>query len=101
LSEGYIPEDQIDVVFASEYFEHIQNPIDHLNELIVMYAPKYFIICNAFNTRSIGHFNYYERGTIEEEKISKIFNNKLKSYGYEKIKTTLFNNKPNVWVKKK
>lgn len=92
-----------DIAFASEFFEHILDPIDYVHNLIFKINPKYLIISNAFNTHSIGHFNEYnvacEGRVIHAADISKKFNKTLTNYGYRKIKTTLFNGKPNVWVK--
>lgn len=93
----YEIEGKVDIVFASEYFEHILSPISHLNEIITKISPKYFIIANAFNTRSIGHFEKYIDGN--QEIISRKFNKFLKSAKYTKVKTGLFNNKPNVWIR--
>jgi len=100
----------VDVLFASEYFEHILNPIDHTNEIVEKLNPKYFIIGNAFNTHSIGHFNTYyvdtntldgvESKAVDQKDISVMFNKNLRNLGYERVKTKLFNNKPNVWRRK-
>lgn len=92
-------QEQVDVVFASEYFEHIQAPLAHLDELVAKSKPKYFIIANAFNTRSIGHFEKYVHNgtTIDQSLISRMFNDRLRSHGYIKEKMPFFNNKPNVW----
>jgi 2-polyprenyl-3-methyl-5-hydroxy-6-metoxy-1,4-benzoquinol methylase len=90
---------KVDVVFASEYFEHIESPMEHIDDLIYNSKPKYFIIANAFNTRSIGHFKtYVHNGTnIDQSMISRLFNDRLRSHGYIKEKMPFFNNKPNVW----
>lgn len=95
----------IDLVFASEYFEHIINPINHLKDIIEKTNPKYLIIANSFNTKSIGHFQqyHYQEGdafwSIHESDMSKMFNRFLKSNGYEKIKTDIWNDKPTIWVR--
>ena len=99
--------ERADIVFASEYFEHIQRPIDHLAEIMDCMSPKYFIIANAFNTRSIGHFKVYQQLTgdqgrvvnVSELNISRLQNKHLKDNGYEAVKTTLFNQKPKFWSK--
>ena len=85
-----------DLVFASEYFEHIQEPIINLQEIIKYLNPRNFLIANAFGTRAIGHFNtyIYNNNKIDSKLISKIFNKELKQFGYEKIKTKLWNNRP-------
>ena len=95
----------IDVVFASEYFEHIQNPIEHLVDDILSKKPKIIITANAFNTRSIGHFEEYQvydkntntHKTISQSKISKLFNDTLIQNGYERVKTKFWNNRPQVF----
>jgi 2-polyprenyl-3-methyl-5-hydroxy-6-metoxy-1,4-benzoquinol methylase len=95
-------ENKVDFIFASEFFEHILDPIEYVSNVINKLSPNYMFISNAFNTQSIGHFNTYELNSglkVKADKISKIFNLSLKNMNYEKIKTTLFNNKPNVWKK--
>ena len=91
----------IDLIFASEYFEHILDPIKHLNEIIETLNPKYFIIANAFNTRSVGHFLEYKNNEdiIPQDKISKLFNETLYNKGYKKVKTKLWNNRPTIYIK--
>ena len=97
-----IPE-RVDVVFASEYFEHICDPITHVQDIVTAANPKYFVIANAFNTWSIGHFlNYSVRRPlgvqeIPQGKISRAFNDELRVLGYDKLKTTFYNQKPNIW----
>ena len=92
-----IPEN-IDFLFASEYFEHIINPLEHIEEIIKYIKPRYLYIANSFNTISVGHFEIYEK-TIEQKKISKEFNNVLRKNNYKKLKTKLWNNKPALWIK--
>ena len=96
----------VDMVFASEYFEHILKPIKHLKEIINTLSPKYFIIANSFNRYSIGHFRtYYITGVLNieiaenEKNMNKIFNRSLIDFGYEKMKTNFFNGRPNIWKK--
>jgi SAM-dependent methyltransferase len=85
----------IDLVFASEYFEHIESPIGHLANIIDKISPKYFIIANSFNTKSIGHFHDYNG--INESKISRVFNNFLVEKKYGRVKAKLWNNRPAIW----
>ena len=98
-------EHDVDLIFASEYFEHIINPINHLKDIIEKTNPKYLIIANSFNTRSIGHFQQYQYNEndvswkINESDMSKIFNRFLKSRGYMKIKTNIWNDKPSIWTR--
>ena len=89
----------VDLVFALEYFEHIHDPIAHVEEIIEHNKPKYMVICNSFGTIGIGHFKTYEtkRGDIDCKKMSKLFRDTMKAHGYEKIKTGIFNDTPNVY----
>jgi 2-polyprenyl-3-methyl-5-hydroxy-6-metoxy-1,4-benzoquinol methylase len=92
-----------DVVFASEYFEHIIDPIAHLTDIIRKCNPKYFLIASTFNSPSIGHFNEYEyKGKLYSgTRMSRMFNDALRHYGYEKVKTNCWNNRPAYWKKKR
>jgi hypothetical protein len=91
----------VDLIFASEYFEHIENCLDEVNDIIKQKRPRYFFIANSFNTVSYGHFltykNLEDELPIDQTKISKRFNLLLKENGYKKIKTKLWNNKPALW----
>ena len=92
-------EETVDILFASEYFEHIYNPIEHVDNILKVLDPKHMIIANSFNTWGMGHFtNYDVYGTIvQQEKIGKSFNKHLQSKNYEKIKCGIWNNKPIIW----
>lgn len=88
---------QIDLIFASEFLEHIDTPIDYLNKLMNL-RPKYIILANSFNTISVGHFNtYFVDGLpVDQSKISRMCNNHIRKT-YTKLNTGFWNNKPNVW----
>jgi 2-polyprenyl-3-methyl-5-hydroxy-6-metoxy-1,4-benzoquinol methylase len=93
---------EIDVVFAFEYFEHFEKPIEHLYDVINDINPKMLIIANSFNTVGIGHFEKYlhENAIIDQKNISKLFNKNLRKLGYKKNPNVKFwNNKPSVWIK--
>jgi SAM-dependent methyltransferase len=91
---------QADLVFASEYFEHILNPITHLKEVIATLSPKFLYVANSFNTRSAGHFNYYatENDWLRADKVQAIFNKTLKNHGYKQLDIKAWNNKPALWI---
>jgi 2-polyprenyl-3-methyl-5-hydroxy-6-metoxy-1,4-benzoquinol methylase len=100
----------VDMIFASEYFEHIWNAGDHLLDVIEHNQPKYLIMANAFNAKSFGHFDYFYNGQwagkgleldsyIHCKKMGRMFSQMLKSEGYSKLKTGFWNDRPNVWVK--
>jgi len=91
-----------DLVFASEYFEHIPDPINHLHDVIKQLNPKYFLIANSFGADAIGHFNIYTYNNMpfHSSKIGRMFNDVLRYNGYEKVFTKLWNNRPSFWSKK-
>jgi SAM-dependent methyltransferase len=91
------------LVFASEYFEHFERPIEHLREIVTALNPDSFLIANAFGAKSIGHFPLYqaEGRAAEGKATSRIFNNTLRELGFEKVETKLWNNRPSYWKKTK
>lgn len=91
-----------DLIFASEYFEHIQEPIVHLKSVLDECEPRYLIIINAFGSKAIGHFPeyYHHNKPYTSTQISKMFGNTLRSYGFEKVKTSCWNGRPTYWRKK-
>lgn len=89
------------LIFASEYFEHFENPIAHLDYIINILTPKYIAVGNAFSAVALGHFNdRYKIGNLQlsSRQISKLFNNKMKDYGYT-IAHRFYNSKPVLWMK--
>lgn len=93
---------QVDMVFASEYFEHILNPYNHLEDIVNTLNPKIMIIANSFNKKAVGHFTrYIYKGDFLDEKIAqKIFNKTMIELGYIKIKTNMWNDTPNIWIRR-
>lgn len=91
--------DNADLVFASEYFEHFYNPIEHLLHICNTIHPKAWLIANTFTSPAIGHFNTYKthKGLLSGKEVSRLFNNTLRDKGYTKIKTKLWNNRPAYW----
>ena len=94
-----LPDSNMDLIFASEYFEHIERPIEHLKEVLEKNKPTHLLIANTFNQPAIGHFINYKDGNdvLNGKETSKVFNETLKNYGYKKIKTKLWNQRPNYW----
>lgn len=89
------------IVFASEYFEHIINPIEHLIDIVRKCNPKGFIIANSFGAKSIGHFDYYYHNgkKIQNRLVGRLFNKELRAMGYFKQNTKFWNNRPTIWIK--
>jgi 2-polyprenyl-3-methyl-5-hydroxy-6-metoxy-1,4-benzoquinol methylase len=88
-----------DVVFASEFFEHIHTPVAYLRHVLDTLHPTTLIIANSFNTRAIGHFTAYEidGAHVDPGRMSRQFNAELRRYGYGKVATKFWNNRPAVW----
>ena len=88
-----------DLIFASEYFEHIQAPIEHLFEVLTDCEPKYLLFANTFNSNAIGHFNVYllAGNAISRNEVSREFSAKLTAHGYEQVPTRCWNNRPAFW----
>lgn len=91
----------VSLLLASEYFEHYYDPVEHLEKVIDITAPRNIIMANSFGTQSIGHFIEYSYGNkvVSAREINKIFNKKLVDLGYKKRQTTCWNNRPMFWQK--
>lgn len=91
--------EQADLIFASEYFEHFERPIEHLNDVLKVGRPKYLICANAFTASATGHFNeYLDGGTrISNRVIGREFNKVLKANNYAQLETSFWNKRPAVW----
>lgn len=90
---------KVDMVFASEYFEHFERPVEHLIDVIQKLKPKYILFANTFNNKSIGHFDTYKHFDKDYKglEISRMFSKELKTRGYQKVNTNCYNNRPNFY----
>ncbi len=90
---------QADIVFASEYFEHFEMPVEHLRHVVGCIKPKALLIANTFNSDSIGHFNSYNIGgrMVDGREASRRFNQEMRGLGYCEVDTNLWNNRPTYW----
>lgn len=93
--------EQADVVFASEYFEHFERPIDHLEQVLTIVAPRVLIVANAFSAKSAGHFDEYivndER--IDPARAARAFSKTMRQRGYHTVSTPFWNSRPTVWAR--
>lgn len=94
---------KMDLVFASEYFEHFRDPVEHLIKVINCLHPRALIVANSFGVVAIGHFDLYSifGEIVSPKKASIRFNNTLRFLGYEKVKTKLWNSRPTYWKLKR
>lgn len=90
---------QVDLIFASEYFEHFERPAEHLTEIYEHLRPKYILFANTFNAKSIGHFNIYKHFNQDYTglQMSRLFTKQLKALNYKKVQTNCWNNRPNFY----
>jgi SAM-dependent methyltransferase len=91
-----------DLVFASEYFEHIERPVEHLAEVLEVGKPYAILYANAFSARSVGHFNTYKhrRSVVPGRAIGRLFSRELRVHGYQAEPTRLWNNRPALWMRR-
>lgn len=95
------PARPVDLVFASEYFEHFPEPIAHLDEVLASASPRCMVIANAFGAKATGHFDSYRIAgkQVEPGAASRAFNSRLRERGYKQVKTGFWNNRPAVWIR--
>jgi SAM-dependent methyltransferase len=88
----------VDVGFASEYFEHFDDPVQHLNAILNFCKPRHFFIANSFNAKAVGHFDLYWHGyePIMPTNIGRVFNKVMRKQ-YLTVATRFWNNRPQYW----
>ena len=88
-----------DLVVAFEYFEHFEDPVQHLKQIVEILQPKYFLIASSFGTISIGHFvlQKYNNKKVASKGFGRIFNQELRKMGYKQQETNIYNRKPSYW----
>lgn len=92
----------VDLLFASEYFEHYEYPVEHLEEVIELTEPRNIIVANSFGTEAIGHFAHYKykNSVLTFRQIRKAFSDFLKDNNYVKQNTTCWNDRPHFWQRR-
>lgn len=92
----------VDLVFASEYFEHFDTPLAHLSAIIREIQPHRWLIANTFGGDSIGHFDDYHVNSemIHGSKMGRVWGDAMRGHGYEKVQTGMWNNRPSYFVEK-
>jgi SAM-dependent methyltransferase len=91
----------VDLVVAFEYFEHIENATDHLDEVLTTLTPRFLLIANSFNTRAPGHFEFYtsvQQKRLPARMMTRRFGEVMQRHGYVRLNTKIWNNKPSVWI---
>ena len=94
----------VDLVVASEYFEHFVDAPGEVDRTIQRLQPKMLYAANSFATYSLGHFMMHQDmddQLLDKRSVGKRFTEVLKGHGYTKRATTLWNNKPGLWVRQR
>lgn len=96
-----LPESRADVIFASEFFEHLTDPLAYLQQVLDRTSPRLFICANTFTAPAIGHFPLYRGvdGSYRDgSTTTRVFSQLLRSCGYRRVKEIKFwNDRPQVW----
>lgn len=89
----------VDLVFASEYFEHFGEPGAHLEDVLDLLRPAALLVASTFGAPSIGHFRSYEVDgrVVPGGSTGRAFNAILRRRGYEAVTTGWWNNRPAYW----
>jgi SAM-dependent methyltransferase len=92
------PPERTDVVFASEYFEHFEEPVAHLRAVLAT-GPRVLFVASTFGPRSPGHFEAYrvDGDLVSPRQASRAFDAELVARGFERVRTGLWNNRPTYW----
>lgn len=90
---------QADLVWATEYFEHFESPLEHLRTVVNAIEPKNWLIANTFTGDAVGHFDTYEVDgeLVDCMKMNRRFAADMRDHGYTSVKTALWNNTPAFW----
>jgi SAM-dependent methyltransferase len=91
----------VDLLFASEYFEHFQAPVDHLRELLEVGRPRVVVAASTFGSPSAGHFPAYrvDGADLDGRATAAAWAAAMRDAGFVQRKTGFWNNRPSVWVR--
>lgn len=92
---------KVDLVFASEYFEHFYEPLAHLTEVLDYLAPEVVVTANAFTSRSTGHFPEYliDGEIVSNKRVTRRFTQAMNERGYQRVLFDVWNGRPVIWQK--
>lgn len=91
----------IDMIFACDFYEHIETPVAHVKSLLSNLKPKFFIVANAFRLQHPDHLERFlvENIPISNTKIGRVFNDKIRELDYkmDDVTKSFWNRRPTVW----
>jgi len=91
-----------DMLFASEYFEHFEEPMKQTEFLLNQVGFKHLVINNSFNVKAYGHFNefkYNEILTMQPKQMSKLWLRSIRAF-YDEMEVKCWNGRPKIFEKK-
>jgi hypothetical protein len=89
-----------DMLFASEYFEHFEEPMKQTHFLLDQVGFKYLVVNNSFNVKAYGHFNEYEGDdSLTPKEMSRLWLRNARCE-YNELKVKCWNGRPKIFEKK-
>ena len=95
-----------DMLFASEYFEHFEDPMKQTDFLLNQVGFKHLVINNSFNVKAYGHFNEFKHNKIldmyevlQPKQMSKMWLKAVRQDYYE-LDVKCWNGRPKIFEKK-
>ncbi len=89
-----------DMLFASEYFEHFEEPLEQTNFLLNQVGFKYLVINNSFNVKAYGHFKEFKHNeTLAPKQMSKAWLKAVRK-DYKELDVKCWNGRPKIFEKK-
>jgi hypothetical protein len=95
-----------DMLFASEYFEHFEEPMKQTDFLLNQVGFKYLVVNNSFNVKAYGHFKEFKHNEIldmyeilEPKQTSKRWLKTVRR-DYNELDVKCWNGRPKIFEKK-
>lgn len=91
---------EYDMLFASEYFEHFEEPMKQTGFLLDQVGFNHLVINNSFNVKAYGHFKEFKYNeTLAPKQMSKVWL-KFVRQEYAELKVKCWNGRPKIFEKK-
>jgi len=89
-----------DMLFASEYFEHFEEPMKQTEFLLNQVGFKYLVVNNSFNVKAYGHFKEFKcNETVASKRMSKMWLKEVRK-DYNELDVKCWNGRPKMFEKK-
>ena len=92
-----------DMLFASEYFEHFEDPMKQTDFLLTGCGFKYLVVNNSFGVKAYGHFDEFKVSTeakpLAPKQMSKLWLKTVRSW-YDELDVKCWNGRPKIFAKR-